>query len=235
MPLLTLLALAGAPAMLTQMSHGAADARDFRGEDELRRVEQGIDDVGPLGISLRNLSRDLAVPVDFEDVRQDPRRRDQLVRSSGALHAVFPRSWYTQTAVGSVALVPPGTIYRIGSESLDRALQSGAASGPPGRAHPHAWTGGASDRNGAELRQDAAHSAPPLATTGRFLFRQDLPDYPRRNIELEWTAVEDADAAEITAPRIVIDEAYRRQRLTDLRDRVLEAHAARGRSSSSSK
>jgi len=214
---------------------GASLAQGTDHATELRPIEQRIGDVGPLSISLRTLSQDFQVPVDFEHVRQLPGRRDQLVRSSGALHAVFSRSWYLDSPYGAIALVPPGTIFRIGSESLSNALAAPVHT----MHHPHAGSNG--DASAAPAYQHGlAIGASPLETPfqsgahGAFIppLRHDLPDLRRRN---EQSTDVSGSRPEETGPRIAVDRDYRRHRFTALRDRALEHQAARGPSSPSSK
>ncbi|MGE3109661.1 MAG: hypothetical protein AB7G11_08255 [Phycisphaerales bacterium] len=86
----------------------------------LKRVQQGVADVGPLGVSPRVLQQDLRVPTGFRDVFEidpsngaDPSSR-RFVRRNGAIFALFPRSIYRYTDRGIAVPVPPGTIFYIG-------------------------------------------------------------------------------------------------------------------------
>lgn len=76
-----------------------------------RPLDEGIEDVGPTGTSLRWFSSPLRVPTAFEDVYRDPDGR--LVRRDGALEAVFPRSSYQTDRDGVFAAIPAGVEYRI--------------------------------------------------------------------------------------------------------------------------
>lgn len=82
----------------------------------LQRVEQGVADIGPLSDTLREMDFqiDLRNPVGFSNVYRVPGRPDLLMRSSGAVYAVFPQSVYVQTEEGIAAKVPAGTIFSIG-------------------------------------------------------------------------------------------------------------------------
>lgn len=75
-------------------------------------LQQGHEDVDPLGRSLFNQPLDLRTPTGFEQVYDLGDGR--LARIDGGLFAVFPRSTYTATPTGLSPSVPPGTIYYIG-------------------------------------------------------------------------------------------------------------------------
>jgi hypothetical protein len=86
----------------------------------LERVEQGIGDLDPLRTGRRVGPVDLRQPLGFDAVYRlgeaDAFRPDErpLVRMSGALTAVFPRSVYAETPSGLVPRLPPGTVFHIG-------------------------------------------------------------------------------------------------------------------------
>lgn len=86
----------------------------------LRRVDEGVADRGPLGLSLRDMQVDLALPGGFRGVYriagQEGDRDDLLFRQSGAVVASFSRSVYRQDKEGNVIIdVPPGTVFSIGA------------------------------------------------------------------------------------------------------------------------
>ncbi|HWB19065.1 MAG TPA: hypothetical protein VG711_02105, partial [Phycisphaerales bacterium] len=86
---------------------------------DLKEVDQGFGDEGPLRTSLRDFSVDLRLPTGFQKVYQVPGREDELMRVSGGLIAVFPRSVYaTGRGGGQLPLIPPGTVYYIGGIEL---------------------------------------------------------------------------------------------------------------------
>lgn len=99
----------------------------------LTRVEQNVADVDPLGVSFRQLSTDLRQPTGFRDVFRidnanldgprygysNPSHATMLARVDGAVTAVFPQSVYMPTRKGSVAMIPPGTIFYIGGLPSD--------------------------------------------------------------------------------------------------------------------
>ncbi len=80
-------------------------------------LDQGLEDVGPIGTSLRRTTRDLHAPQGFDEVfRTDD---GLLMRRDGALEAIFPRSRYIATPDGVAPAIPPGTIFRIDSGDRD--------------------------------------------------------------------------------------------------------------------
>lgn len=87
-----------------------AEAGPLRGDLEI--VEPGIEDVGPLGRSLREPAHDLRLPTGFLRIYRVPGTDDKLMRGNGALFAVFPDGASRYTARG--ATTPAGTVYHIG-------------------------------------------------------------------------------------------------------------------------
>jgi hypothetical protein len=82
----------------------------------LQRVEQGVADVGALSETLRAVDAqvDLRSPIGFTNVYRVPGRPDLLMRSSGAVFAIFPQSSYVHMDRGLTAIVPAGTVFSIG-------------------------------------------------------------------------------------------------------------------------
>ncbi len=75
----------------------------------LSPVDQGIEDVSVLSVSLRRVDAGLHQPTDFSNVY---RLNDQrLARAQGALYAVFDQSIY---GANDQVLVPGGTVFYIG-------------------------------------------------------------------------------------------------------------------------
>jgi hypothetical protein len=108
-------------------------------------VEQGVEDIGPLGQSLETPMLDLRVPTGFERVYLAPDGSGNLMRINGALHAVFPRSEYIATQWGAMPVVPAGTVFHLGA--------------------PREWT---IDANGvATDRATAPMGASPLRVSNR--------------------------------------------------------------------
>ncbi len=137
----------------------------------LRAVEQGTEDVGPLARSARISRVDLRMPTGFDRVYRlesptlgsdSPAR---YARVSGALIAIFPRSEYQTTAAGTSIMVPPGTIYAIGSGSAASAVASRREITP---SRPAPLDLRESTRMGTRVdtRVDTvAHAGPPEART----------------------------------------------------------------------
>lgn len=93
---------------------------------EMVPIDQGFDDVSPLGGSLRFVPIDLRQPSNFQTVFRLP--GGSLARRDGGLTAVFPQSTYYQIprTGGTYATVPPGSVFAIGEPPA--WLVSGASS-----------------------------------------------------------------------------------------------------------
>ena len=97
------------------MSFGAAAQeptdfwQDLRLGDQ-RPLDQGVEDVGPLSISLRIVEPGLDPYSGFRRVFAVPGHPGLLMRVEGGLYAVFPRSSYA----GGSAQIPMGTVFHIG-------------------------------------------------------------------------------------------------------------------------
>lgn len=107
--------------LLALCSASGAGAQVLLNPQPLKRADQGIDDVQPLAISLRELQIDLRRPSGFDSVYRIDRTspfsgREQLfMRMDGGITATFPRSLYVETETTLVPTVPPGTKFYIGS------------------------------------------------------------------------------------------------------------------------
>jgi hypothetical protein len=99
----------GSPVRRVEPTAAAGPMRD-----PLVLVDQGREDVGALGTSLRMEGVDMRLPTGFQRVYRVPGRDDLLMRGNGALFAIFPESVYRATRNGRVAVAPPGTVYSIG-------------------------------------------------------------------------------------------------------------------------
>lgn len=80
----------------------------------LEPVEQGVGDRGGFQRSLRVLPLDLRLPSGFQQVYRVPGQADMMMRGNGALFAVFPRSVYRRTPLGTLPVAPPDTHFSIG-------------------------------------------------------------------------------------------------------------------------
>ena len=102
----SLAAAAAAQAQTTQTTQGP-----------LQPLDPGVEDVGPLGVSTELRSIDFRAPTNFEHVYRAPGREHDLMRVSGAILALFPRSEYAVTNQGTYVLVPAGTVFYLGEAS----------------------------------------------------------------------------------------------------------------------
>jgi hypothetical protein len=94
-------------------------------EFQLKKVDQGFADVGPLSMSLRQVTLDLRTPDGFRDVYQIPRESRSpyagwfaRIQGNGGLVAVFPESEYVAVKKGVQPQVPLNTRYVIGGLDL---------------------------------------------------------------------------------------------------------------------
>jgi hypothetical protein len=100
------------------------------------KIEQGIGDVDPARTSLRRMQTDLRAPTGFESVYKFDRTdafgnvQRSFMRIDGATYAVFPRSSYVDTSVGSLAAIPAGTTFYIGGLPDARTRQVARTSPP---------------------------------------------------------------------------------------------------------
>ena len=81
---------------------------------DLRVVEPGVDDVGPLSTGLKIEPIGLSVGNGFDRVYQAADGSGPFFRSSGNLFAVFDRSVYVNRGNRFMPEVPPGTTFHIG-------------------------------------------------------------------------------------------------------------------------
>ena len=96
--------------------------------DDLRPLDQRVEDTSPLSRSLRTIERGLRAPTGVNQVYRFPGQEDLYMRIIGGIHAVFPQSAYSSGRNGPVPLIPAGTIFYIGLPDL----------GPTGQADPSA-------------------------------------------------------------------------------------------------
>lgn len=105
--------------------------------DTASALDAGVADRGPLSRSLRVTPMDLRAPTGFERVYAvHPEGGEPIFeRRSGALRAQFSQSVYAPTRFGDVALIPPGTVFKIGAPAAWERGPSrlGDAARPAGR------------------------------------------------------------------------------------------------------
>lgn len=88
-------------------------------------VEQGVADRNSMQHSLRVQAVDLS-PNGFERVYKVPGRDDLLMRTNGALYAVFDQSTYGRSQRGGMrAVIPAATVFYIGRPDFTTIRSSG--------------------------------------------------------------------------------------------------------------
>lgn len=159
----------------------------------LRRVDSSLDGRDPLANSLRNPQIDLATPLDFRDLYAVEGRDDVYVRRSGAVYAVFPRTYYVKQKKKEVTRVPGGTTYSIGFPSTLKVA--------PGR--------GGRDSLGERVDHAIDSSVGGLERPSRL--EQRVVPAPVSSTPTE-AVVAPPPAADVL-PRFVVNESYRRARI----------------------
>ncbi|MHC4081795.1 MAG: hypothetical protein ACYS15_03600 [Planctomycetota bacterium] len=82
---------------------------------DLQPIDQSIEDVSVLSMSLRQIEPGLRQPNDFSRVYRVHGREDLYLRQQGGLYAVFPESVYAVNKEGQLrAVIPGGTTFYIG-------------------------------------------------------------------------------------------------------------------------
>lgn len=95
----------------------------------LKPVEQAVGDLGPLVVSLRDVSQGLEMPMGFFKVYETPGYMEsakkpgeqperRFMRADGALAALYDRSSYIPTKKGLIPDIPESTIWVIGGVPL---------------------------------------------------------------------------------------------------------------------
>ncbi len=169
-------------------------------------VDQRIEDVSPLGLSLREMQPTLRDPNNFQELYRFRGDDENLVRVQGGLYLVFQRSIYGADKKGNVfPLVPPNTVFYIGP--------------------PPAWA------VSSALRAVAQEE---IADAGRIDDRLDLrftPGLAGDTVTAAQPVRERVSAADTPpdvspANRIVLDPEYRAQRLRALMREAAHSHLA---------
>lgn len=99
---------------------------------ELERINPNLTDVNPMAVDMKvDGSRDLRRPIGFSELYAftNERGEEMFARRDGAVTAVFPRSTYVRTRRGSVATVPPGTLFIIGEPTESQLRELGLSDG----------------------------------------------------------------------------------------------------------
>ena len=108
--------LVAASVVLSSAAHAQSPSRDPNAIDAAPRVVDQMGDRHSLSHSLRVMPVDLS-PHGFERVYAVPGRDDLLMRTNGALYAVFDQSTYTrdpQKRGAMRAVIPAATVFYIG-------------------------------------------------------------------------------------------------------------------------
>ncbi len=188
--------------MVTMITLALASTATAQTVSPLVPVDQRIEDVSPLGLSLREMQPTLREPNNFQELYRFRGDDENLVRAQGGLYLVFPRSVYGTDKKGNVfPLVPPNTVFYIGP--------------PPG------WT--VSSAMQAVVTNEVADAA-------RINDRLDLRIAPGLVVEtptgepvLHRAGTADTQPPALPANRIVLDPQYRAERLRALMREAAEA------------
>ena len=179
----------------------------------LEPVDQRIEDMSALDLSLREVQTSLRQPTNFAELYRSP-IDDRLARIQGGLYAVFSRSSYAVNKKKRTVfpVVPAGTIFYIGPPpgwTLSTALDDAASRREP---YP-ARIEGRLDLRIAPGLMAGTITAGPEAEPEHHVHR-----YSGDNIH------------SAPAPRIVLDAEYRAQRIRSLMHDAAQAsqpHIAR--------
>ena len=168
-------------------------------------IDPGIEDRGPLSESLRIIQPGLEQPHQFEKIyRIIGPEGEMLMRGSGGLYAVFPRSEYVLTRKGPLAKVPPGTVFYIGA--LPSQYQPKRPLGP---LPENLLTARRLDgRDGVPIDTQIDMETPGLPHERRPL--------GRRSVRAILPPAPGADDSPATTGTIATDEAYRARRVREL-------------------
>ncbi|MDY7110162.1 MAG: hypothetical protein SYC29_16145, partial [Planctomycetota bacterium] len=180
------------------------------------------------------LQVDFRGPAGFEDIYRVPGYEDDLyMRVDGAIYAVFPQSVYANSQSGPVPLIPHGTIFYIGSGSMQRLM---ALNGPA----TNVWVdrsglridsridferespedGGDPNALGSAAREPAAEQFSIGTSTP---MRSVPPSRIVRPASSESAASRDDDRSSTQARTIATDATYRADRVRELMRRAARA------------
>ncbi len=167
-------------------------------------VDQRIEDVSPLGLSLREMQPTLREPNNFQELYRFRGDDENLVRAQGGLYLVFQRSIYGSDRKGNVfPLIPPNTVFYIGP--------------PPGWAVSSAVQAVARNEVADAARIDGQLD---LRIPPRLVVDTATKEPVRRQV-----GAADTQPPPSEANRIVLDPEYRAERLRALMREAAEASA----------
>jgi hypothetical protein len=193
----------------------------------LRPVDQGVADLGPLGIGRQSLQRDLRTSDDFQNLysfqRTDVFGRQETLffRRAGAITAVFPRSAYVPTRRGLAPTIPAGTIFYLGDPPEPPGPRARESDEKPPHFVDNAAPSAAMPAPGATrlvLEAPPAMLAPPTDEAMPEVAMEALMARSQAN------RVAALQAGELSPPPPSIwqDEAYRGERMVQLLRRAVE-------------
>ncbi|MCB9838138.1 MAG: hypothetical protein H6813_02265 [Phycisphaeraceae bacterium] len=181
----------------------------------LTPVDQGVADLDGLNTSNRLIPIDLREENDFAGLYESPELGGRLIRRSGAITAVFPRSEYAASEGFIFPVIPAGTEFFIGPMTITDPAYT-----PPG----------------ADPATSAVDSRLDLASTGMtsgIIDNLNPPPIrrihatPRHGVTLEELLTGQVGAgpegAEPT-PSVWSNEQYRRGRIAALLEQALRRH-----------
>jgi hypothetical protein len=183
----------------------------------LTPVDQGTADLGDLNTSNRLIPIDLRQPLDFDHLYNAPDHSGRLMRVSGGLGAVFPRSEYAAGAGFTFPLIPAGTEFFIGPMPI-----TAPASIPAGPDAISNVIDGRLDLAAVGMTTNRLEATAPAA-----IKRIHASVSPGITLEelLTGRANDDLTPEErAPAPSVWSSERYRRGRIAALLERALEHH-----------
>ena len=185
--------------------------------DDLRPLDQRVEDTSPLSRSLRSVERGLSAPTGFQQIYRFPGEEELYMRVNGGIYALFPQSAYSPGANGPIPLIPAGTIFYIGQPELDRTGQAGPSTpqdegrvgeDPYGRLNMRVYP----DRGGQAEYRRTSRSAATVPFTG---------------VDRRQPREDSAVPNHSNASTIVTDARYRENRIRELMQSAANAVRAR--------
>lgn len=170
-------------------------------------VDQRIEDVSPLGLSLRQMPPTLREPNNFQELYRFRGDDENLVRAQGALYVVFQRSIYGSDKKGNVyPLFSPNTVFYIGP--------------PPGWMMSSAVKAVASNEIADAARIDDSLD---LRISPGLVVNTATGEPVRHHANTT-----DAQPTVVPGNRMVLDREYRARRLRSLMQEAAEARSRAG-------
>lgn len=179
--------------------------------DPRRPLDEGVGDRSGLSRSLRRVDPGLAAS-GFDRVFEAPDGSGRLLRRQGGLTAIFGSSVYGSGSDPAVE-IPPGTIFRLGGDREVLTRQAAAAVSVP-RAAP----GG---RRASAFAEGVVHPGVEARVPGSQAgFGGSVAAVPPTRESGAAAPTNSLASNAAPLPRFVSDEAYRRQRLRRMLERI---------------